>query len=182
MSPTPKRIILVGAECSGKTTLARALAATFKTWWVPEYWRYYWEAKHLGLKEPLWATSEFIHIAQMQNQIEDHYATLASQVLLVDTDAFMTAIWHYRYLSHESLEIDQLWQGRQRDLIFFCQTEIPFIQDGTRDGELIRPQMTQWIGERLEQNNLNFIKLSGPPSERFRVAQKKVVDLLQKLD
>lgn len=178
MNPVPKRVVLVGAESSGKTTLAKALAESFHTWWVPEYYRYYWEAKHLGLTEPIWTTAEFVHIAKMQNQIEDHYATMANQVLIIDTDSLMTAVWHDRYLSLESPDISRLWLGRQRDLVLFCQTDIAFVQDGTRDGESIRPLMSQWIEERLERHKIKFEKISGSADDRFHRARQLILELL----
>jgi NadR type nicotinamide-nucleotide adenylyltransferase len=157
----------MGAESSGKTTLAKELAQHYHTWWVPEYGRYYWDAKHLGLMTPIWRSEEFIHIATMQNQIEDHYAGLASGILLIDTDAFMTAVWHYRYLGIDSPELALLWQNRHRDLILFCAPDFPFVQDGTRDGELIRPDMASWIRDRLTLNNFPFIELCGPREQRL---------------
>src|SRR5581483_9617149 len=38
-----RRICLIGAESTGKTTLARALAEHYQTVWVPEYGREYSE-------------------------------------------------------------------------------------------------------------------------------------------
>ena len=36
---TPQLICLLGAECTGKTTLTQALAAHYGALWVPEYLR-----------------------------------------------------------------------------------------------------------------------------------------------
>jgi len=68
----PLRIVLVGAESCGKTTLAKQLAGHYQSWWVPEYWRYYWEARHLASSAAL-TSEEFIHVAEMQILIERHY-------------------------------------------------------------------------------------------------------------
>ena len=40
-----KRVVVIGAESTGKTTLARSLAAHFDTEWVPEFGREHWERK-----------------------------------------------------------------------------------------------------------------------------------------
>jgi hypothetical protein len=44
-----RRVVLIGAESTGKTTLAQELARHFNTCWVPEYGREYWEKKVVGL-------------------------------------------------------------------------------------------------------------------------------------
>jgi NadR type nicotinamide-nucleotide adenylyltransferase len=38
-----RRVVLIGAESTGKTTLAQQLAERFNTTWVPEYGRVHWE-------------------------------------------------------------------------------------------------------------------------------------------
>ncbi|HKY04356.1 MAG TPA: ATP-binding protein, partial [Blastocatellia bacterium] len=60
-----KRVCLVGAESTGKTTIARALAEYYKTVWVPEYGREYSE-EHLTGRGYRWRSEEFTHIAARQ--------------------------------------------------------------------------------------------------------------------
>lgn len=175
----PLRIVLVGAESCGKTTLAKQLAGHYQTWWVPEYWRYYWEAKHLASKAPL-STEEFIHIAKMQILIEHHYRKHAKNLIFLDTDTFMTSVWHYRYLKHDSEILEKMWKRSKRDLILLCTPEIPFVQDGTRDGELIRQEMSEWIENRLSKEHLHYVKISGSISERFRQAKSCIESLVHK--
>src|SRR5207237_253098 len=45
------RVVLIGAESTGKTTLAGRLAELFREPWVAEYGREHWEAKIRGLPE-----------------------------------------------------------------------------------------------------------------------------------
>ena len=61
MTGAVKRVVIIGAESTGKTTLARALAEHYKTPWVPEFGRFYTEAR-----QPSWApwrSDEFTLIA-----------------------------------------------------------------------------------------------------------------------
>jgi NadR type nicotinamide-nucleotide adenylyltransferase len=100
-----KRICLIGAESTGKTTLAKDLARHYNTVWVPEFGRMYSEAKQSGTQFPSWKSDEFTIIAKEQNRIEDHFAGLANKILFCDTDSFATAIWHERYLGYASPEV-----------------------------------------------------------------------------
>ena len=60
---------LLGGESSGKTTLARALAAQLSTVWVPEYGRQRWEE----LRETL-SANELLQVARKQVEWEEEQA------------------------------------------------------------------------------------------------------------
>src|SRR4051794_10710127 len=100
----PLRVVLTGAESTGKTTTARALAERYRTRWIPEYGRIYTEWFH----EPSdrWESNEFVHIARVQNELEDTVAPLVETLLLCDTDSLLTALWHERYLGRASYEVE----------------------------------------------------------------------------
>jgi nicotinamide riboside kinase len=57
-----RRVVLVGAESTGKSTLARALAEAFETVRVPEHGRWYWEGRRY-LEDQTWTNEEFRRIA-----------------------------------------------------------------------------------------------------------------------
>ena len=67
-----RRVCLMGAESTGKTTLAEALARVYDTVWVPEYGRPYTVSKN-KTGEP-WTTEDFIRIARRQQADEDEAA------------------------------------------------------------------------------------------------------------
>ena len=99
-----KRVLLIGAESTGKSTLARALAEAYDTVWNPEYGRPYTE---LGRDpEAPWHTDEFTSIARLQCWYEDFLAALARAVLFCDTDAFTTALFHEAYLGRPTDAFD----------------------------------------------------------------------------
>jgi NadR type nicotinamide-nucleotide adenylyltransferase len=128
-----KRICILGAESTGTTTLARALAEHYNTAWVPEYGRLFSEGKYTspGVE---WQSAEFIHIAEQQARLEDWLARSANRVLICDTDPFTTNIWHERYLGCSAPEAVAIAGSRHYDLYILTGDEIPFVQDGLRDG------------------------------------------------
>jgi len=175
------RVCVVGAESSGTTTLARALAAHYGTGWVPEYGRDYWEEKmaRAGLDgsgspeaSAAWRTEEFVHIAREQARREDEAARAADRVLIADTDPFATEIWHDRSLGSRSPVVAAVAAARPRppDLYIVTDVDIPFVQDGTRDGEHARSWMHGRFLEELRARALPHIVVSGPREERLRAA------------
>jgi NadR type nicotinamide-nucleotide adenylyltransferase len=126
-----KRVCLAGAESTGKTTLARALAEHYRTGWVPEYGREYSERKLKGGGCYEWRSEEFAHIAAVQCEREDLAARQANRVLICDTDAFATSVWHLRYLGTRSSEVEAVAAAHRRpDLYLVPDVDTPFLQDG----------------------------------------------------
>jgi nicotinamide riboside kinase len=129
-----KRIVVVGSESTGKTTLAKRLVDYFRnkggafsnTQWVAEYGRDYTYEKlarleqdsrrdknvPVGMDQLIWIEEDFIHIGKIQTEKEDQAARISGPVLICDTDAFATAIWHERYRNYLA---DQHGPHHQRD-------------------------------------------------------------------
>ena len=103
-----KRVCVLGAESTGKSTLASTLAERFETLWNPEYGRPYTQIGRPA-DEP-WASWEFTHIAHMHCWYEDFLAGLAHRVLFSDTDAFTTSVFHEVYLGAPATAFPELVQ------------------------------------------------------------------------
>ena len=166
-----KRICLVGAESTGKTTLAQMLAERYQTVWVPEYGREYSERKLAEEGEYNWRSDEFALIAKTQCERENEAACRANKILICDTDAFATGVWHRRYMGERSPEVEAIAADHRRpDLYLLTDVNTPFIQDGTRDGELIREWMHETFVAELTAQRRPFRLVSGPLQNRFNRA------------
>ena len=180
-----KRVCVVGAESTGTTTLAQRLAAYYRTLWVPEYGREYSErlaSEGVDLWHYGWHSEEFVHIARVQQEREDKMAAKANRVLICDTDALATAIWHERYMGSRSEGVEALALARNYDLYLLTGCEIPFVQDGIRDGESLREWMTHRFEEVLTEHRRHWLKLSGPIEQRLVAATTSVDKLLASPD
>jgi HTH-type transcriptional regulator, transcriptional repressor of NAD biosynthesis genes len=178
-----RRVVLIGAESTGKTTLAADLAAALETVWVPEYGREYWEHKNARGEPNVWRTDEFAVIAREQCVREDAAVRQANKVLICDTDAFATRVWHHRYLGRWSPVVDSIAaEHRRPDLYLLTDIKTPFHQDGTRDGEHIRARMHQTILDALVADQRPYIAVEGPHSARLATALSAVSNLLQRSD
>jgi NadR type nicotinamide-nucleotide adenylyltransferase len=172
-----RRVCVIGAESTGSTTLARALADELRTAWVPEYGRTYSEGRWPSGNPP-WRSEEFVHIARVQQSMEDELAGIANRILICDTNAFATCFWHERYMGFWSDEVEEISRGCRYDLYLLTGDEIAFVQDGVRDGESIRHAMQQRFAEELVRRNLPHVVLTGSHEERLKAARDAIARML----
>jgi HTH-type transcriptional regulator, transcriptional repressor of NAD biosynthesis genes len=185
-----RRVVVIGSESTGTTTvsheIAAALAARGGVWaatgWVAEYGRAYTEEKLAALaaqaaaarrKPPImedlrWTDGDFLTIAERQNAEEDATAAAGSPVLVCDTDAFATGVWYERYLGSRHPGVEAIADRCRHDLYLLTDhAGVPFEQDGLRDGEHLRPWMTQRFVERMDETGRPWIVLRGSRAERL---------------
>lgn len=165
-----KRVCVVGAESTGTTTLAEDLARHYQTVWVPEYGRFYSAGKLYGDSNATWRSDEFTYIAKAQAQLEDTLAESSNGLVICDTDPFATSIWHERYMETRSNAVEKIADSRHYDMYLLTGDEIPFVQDGLRDGEHIRHEMHQTFIKRLKDTKRPYRLLTGSREERLRAA------------
>ncbi|MGH3244217.1 MAG: AAA family ATPase [Spirillospora sp.] len=195
-----RRVVVVGAESTGTTTLARALAAHYAerggvwaaTRWVPEYGRTFTEEKlaaarratgdpSLWLDDLAWEPADFTQIAEHHAALEEAAARSGSPLLVCDTDAFATALWQERYLSSPAPEVEAVHERTPHHLWILTSPEgVPFEQDGLRDGESIRAWMSGRFEEELKDRALPHITVTGPHEHRLAAAVTATDDLLTK--
>lgn len=176
------RVCVVGAESTGKTTLAQDLARHFETVWVPEYGREYSERKLAAEGGYDFRPEEFAHIAARQCELEDEAARRARRILICDTDAFTTSVWHRRYMGTRSPEVEEIVARHRRpDLYLLTDIDTPFEQDGTRDGEHVREWMHEVFVEELRAQGRHFRPVSGTRDERLGQAVGYIENLLARL-
>ncbi|MGE3910981.1 MAG: AAA family ATPase [Chloroflexota bacterium] len=172
------RVVLVGAESTGKTTLARQLAAHYQTAWVPEYGRPYWDGL-LPSAATAYSTQDFIHIAETQQAMEDMLARHANRVLICDTDAFTTWLWHELYMDGDAPAVRRIAEGHRHALHILTGDEIAWEDDGTRD----QPDRRHWFQgrfrEELRASGRPFVEVTGSPGERLAAAIGAIDRLLR---
>jgi NadR type nicotinamide-nucleotide adenylyltransferase len=169
------RVCLLGAESTGKTTLAAALAEAYGTLWVPEYGRIYTELGRPA--DAPWTSWEFTHIARLQCWWEDFLAPLARRVLFCDTDAFTTAVFHEAYLGAPADDFAALAR-RTYDLYVVCGLDVPWERDGLREfGEARRRHHETYV-EHARASGSPWVLVEGPVEERLATARQAVDSVL----
>ena len=134
----PRRIGLIGAECTGKSALAQALAGELDALVVPEYLRQF--VLDHG-RTPHQGEQSLILKAQEQAEAEATATTVLSTVI-GDPAPLMTAVYSRAYFDDSSLLEQALVHARGYDLLVWCDTDIPWLADGLqRDGEAQRTRV-----------------------------------------
>lgn len=162
-----RRVVVAGAESTGKTTLAEQLASSLATVWVPEYGRTYWEGRRY-LRDQAWTTDDFRRIANGQRSIELDLARRTNRgVLVADTDPLVTSVWLSRYLDTSDSWLDDLIAASTPDLYLVCAPDFEWVQDGTRDSAPFRERMHAETLARARRTGAQVEVLMGPPDARL---------------
>lgn len=174
-----QRVVVVGAESTGTTTLTTALTELYRqrggvfstTQWVREFGRdmSFIKLDRLRAQQPMatmddliWTDEDFVDIAREQNRLEDEAASLTGPILFCDTDSWATVIWQERYMGHRTVEVEALSQHTPRALYILTTDDgVAFEADEVRDGEHLREGMTKRFRECLENQAVPFIELDG---------------------
>jgi nicotinamide riboside kinase len=110
--------------------------------------------------------------------LEAKAARQANRLMICDTNAMATGIWHERYIGTRSVEVDEIAAAHSTSLYVLTDCDIPFVQDGLRDGEGIRRWMTERFEEELAQLGVPWMKVIGNPEQRLDAAVQKIESLL----
>lgn len=173
------RVVVVGAESTGTTTLAQALAARRGTVWVPEYGREYTVIRPGGPTAP-WRSDEFDLIVDRQLDAERIAARRAPRPLVIcDTDVAATAVWHERYVGSISPTVEAAAANHRPALYVLTGDEIDFVDDGLRDGAHIRHAMHQRFRELLAAGPTPWLEVRGSVAARADAANRMIDIVLE---
>lgn len=166
-----KRICVLGAESTGTTTLALDLAERLNTVCVTEYGREYCEAKYSeGFVTDDWTDDEFVHIATEQSRRETEAARAANRFVICDTNGLATCLWQRRYMGRTTDAVRSIAEAHLADLYLLTSDEIPFVQDGMRDGEHVRHAMHEWFIDALQLQSVPWQLIQGDRTKRLEAA------------
>lgn len=159
-----KKIVLLGSESTGKSTLTEMLAKHYQTSFVPEMAREIVEETESCSFEDLYA------IAALQAKTILEKIPLANKLLFIDTDINITKSYA-RFLFNKELETEA-WinNASQFDLYLYLETDCPFVQDGTRLNETERNRLDDFHKAQLKRNQIAYKSLSGDWNQRFEQA------------
>lgn len=167
-----KRVCLFGPESTGKSTLARELAARFDTAYVSEFARG-WLDPRQGVGEP----DDIPIIARGQAAAEDAMARRANRVLFCDTDLLLTTIWSEVLFGDCPAWVHETAEGRRYDLYLLLDIDVPWFDDHQRYLPHLRQEFFDRCRRALEARQRPYVILRGGWEERFRRACQAVEQL-----
>ncbi|GEP95180.1 AAA family ATPase [Chitinophaga cymbidii] len=123
-----KKVVVIGPESTGKSTLSEQLASHYKTVWVPEFARDYLET----LGRP-YTQEDLLRIAEGQLQSEDDMAVKANGLLICDTDLQVVKVWSEAKYGDCDPRILALIASRQYDLYLLTYIDMDWVDDPLRE-------------------------------------------------
>ena len=166
----PQLIGLIGAECTGKTTLAQALAAHFGGLWVPEFLRSFCQQQGRTPR-----VDEQGFILRSQFDLEEQQLAQARQtgcgLIFCDTTPLLTAIYSAHYFGDTSL-LDAAHVVQQRyALNLVLRPDMSWVPDGwQRDGVQARTAVDAQVLHLMQTRRYPHIQVSGVGLQRLQAA------------
>jgi nicotinamide riboside kinase len=160
------RVVFVGAESTGKSTLAEYLARAYDTVSVPEIGRFIWEAKGGRLD-----ADDYVEIALQHRAAEDEAMAQARRWLFVDTNALTTLLLGVEFRQVGDPPPDELLRcaedcNARYAHTFVCADDIPYEEQDARENEAWRSRIQQLVLKDLEARGIPYTIVRGSVEER----------------
>jgi nicotinamide riboside kinase len=163
-------IAIVGAESTGKTTLAAELAGHFNTEFVPEYLREFCDQHQ---RTPMQSEQRSIVATQLEREqlAIERATTRGATYLFCDTAPLQTAVYSEIVFTDASLYADAVESHRRYRHTLLLLPDIGWQADGLqRDGAHVQQPVTDLLRSHLISADLAFTEIGGVGDERLRKA------------
>jgi len=171
MSIAVRKIVVIGPESTGKSTLSAALAAELQTVWVPEYARTYLEE----LGRP-YTQNDLKEMAKGQLMLEDTLALQANKLLICDTDLHVIKVWsEARYNSCDRYITEQI-ATRQYDMYLLTYIDTEWEDDPLREHPAPdeRAYFYNIYRDIVQNSNLPWADIRGKHEYRVKTALEAI--------
>lgn len=171
-----KKIVVLGPESTGKSTLCQQLAAHYNTLWCPEY------AREYLLKNGMdYSFDDLLTIAKGQLALEEKTVNNAQDkpLVFIDTDMYVMKVWcEFVFEKCHRFILDRIVE-RKYDLYLLCNIDLPWIKDELREYPDLesRQKLYHIYKDIMINQSVPWAEISGGYDERLAAAIK-VVDQL----
>lgn len=165
----PKRIGLLGGECTGKTTLAEDLARALPGFVAEEYLRDF--VRDFG-RVPIAADQEGIYLTQQMTvrTVERAAAYSDTPWVIADPLPLMTAVYSVVYFDDHSLMAQGIEDASSYDVVLWCAPDLAWVaEEGMRDGDDFRDRADEIIREYVAPH-LALTVIAGDRKTRLTTA------------
>ncbi|MBI2274471.1 MAG: ATP-binding protein [Bacteroidetes bacterium] len=182
-----KKVVIIGPESTGKSTLCELLAQHYRMQWCPEFAREY-----LLTNGKNYTFDDLLTIAKGQLALEAEYTSLVnsqwsmvnertwvnphdltssdqSPLLFVDTDMYVMKVWcEYVFEKCHQFILDQVVE-RKYDLYLLCHTDLPWVKDELREypDEKNRLELYHIYKDILINQSVPWVEISGSYEDRL---------------
>jgi len=182
-----KKIVIIGPESTGKSTLCQQLAMHYETTWCPEFAREY-----LLTNGTNYEFDDLLTIAKGQLALEDEYTSKLERQslsfleegghipLFIDTDMYVMKVWcEFVFGKCHRLVLDEIVK-RNYDLYLLCNVDLPWVKDELREyPDLVsRKKLYQMYKDIMVNQDTPWVNISGKDEVRLEKAIKAIDELL----
>jgi NadR type nicotinamide-nucleotide adenylyltransferase len=178
-----RKVVVLGPESTGKSTLCEQLALHYHTGWCPEFAREYL-LKH-GMN---YTYEDLLTIAKGQIELEekssqltpDSYRDQDSQLFFIDTDMYVMKVWCEFVFGKCHPWILQQIAERKYDLYLLCNTDLPWVKDELREYPDLqtREKLFRIYKDLMINQSVPWVEISGGSGDRLPNAIPAVDRLL----
>ena len=176
-----KKVVVIGPESTGKTTLCEQLAEHYNTIWCPEF------AREYLMTHPVdYNYEDLLTIAKGQIDLEDKFiskfSTQDPSLLFIDTDMYVMKVWcEFVFDKCHRFILDQIVK-RKYDLYLLCNVDLPWTLDELREYPSIetRKKLFNIYKDAMVNQSVSWVEISGNSEERLQKAVAAVDELLKK--
>ena len=186
-----KKVIAIGPESTGKSTLCTQLAAHYKTSWVPEFARRYLEEN-----DGSYNYEDLLVIAKNQVALEQKFETMSESaltvdnthssfnnkqspsntLLFIDTDMYVMKVWcEYVFNRCHNWILNQIVK-QNYDLYLLCNVDLPWTKDNLREYPdlKIRNKLYRYYKDIMINQATPWIDISGTYDQRLKKAIESI--------
>ena len=174
-----RKVLVLGGESTGKSTLVRNLALAYNTNYVSEVGRD--TCAYAGGEELMIVDDLYENLLRQKINVMDAVKH-SNRILFVDTDA-LTTLFYSDFLLTDESEVrsctklaEAIHTVSDWDLVLFLEPTVDFVQDGTRS-EIIaedREKYSRRIKELLHRYHVSYHSIDGDYLHRFTEAKKLI--------
>jgi len=170
------KIVITGAESTGKTTLTKKLAEEFNTLWLPEFAREYVE--RLDRK---YTYNDVVRITKRQIEQEAIYINKVSDILFVDTSLIILKVWFDVVFNKKPDWLEKKIIETKADFYLLCNNDLEWIPDNVREnGGEMRNELFRIYLYELDKIKANYYVVRGMSEKRYLSAKIEVKNFITK--
>jgi len=184
------KVVVIGPESTGKSSLCEQLANHYNTEWVKEYAREYFltNGTEYGYDNLLEIAKGQLALENAAIQLVENKATnisasnSSSQIILLDTNMYVLKVWcEFVFDKCHPWILNQIVENSY-DLYLLCDIDLPWVKDELREYPdlVIREKLYRHYKDLLINQSTPWVNISGNYQQRLEIAIDAINSVLIK--